>query len=120
MSGTDRGATPELGIELPQPTAPMANYVPFTVSGNLVVRVGPGQRANGKRCEFVGKLGAEIAIADGQQAARLCALNILAHLKRRLRRRSRPGAAGACGSAGLSTARPTSPRCRRSSTAPPT
>ena len=61
----------------------MANYVPFTVSGNLVFVSGQICQWNGER-RFVGKLGAGDSIADGQQAARLCALNILAQLQRRL------------------------------------
>src|SRR5258708_968748 len=70
----------ELGIELPEPSAPVANYVPFTVSGSLVFIAGQISQWNGER-RFVGKLGAGIGIADGQEAARLCALNVLAHLR---------------------------------------
>jgi len=58
----------------------VANYVPFAVSGNLVLIAGQLCLWNGER-RFVGKLGAAIGIPDGQQAARLCALNILAHLR---------------------------------------
>lgn len=65
---------------MPQTTAPIANYVPFTVSGKMVVVSGQVSLRNGK-AEFVGKLGREISVAEGQQAARLCALNIIAHLK---------------------------------------
>ena len=70
----------DLGIELPQPTAPLANYVPFTVSGNLVFIAGQISQWNGER-RFIGKLGAEFDVAEGQQAARLCALNVLAQLQ---------------------------------------
>ena len=80
MSGTIEARLKELGIELPQPGAPVANYVPYTVSGNLVVISGQLCVWNGER-RFVGKLGGGVSIADGQQAARLCALNILAHLR---------------------------------------
>jgi len=80
MSGTIEARLKELGIELPQTTAPIANYVPYTISGNLVVVSGQVSVRDGK-AEFCGKLGREIDIAAGQQAARLCALNILAHLK---------------------------------------
>ena len=80
MSGTIDARLRQLGIELPEPAAPVANYVPFTVSGNLVFIAGQLCLWNGER-RFVGKLGAGITIADGQQAARLCALNILAHLR---------------------------------------
>ena len=80
MSGTIDARLRQLGIELPEPAAPVANYVPFTVSGNLVFIAGQLCLWNGER-RFPGKLGAGISIADGQQAARLCALNILAHLR---------------------------------------
>src|SRR5712692_10431401 len=84
MVGKIEARLRELGIELPTPAAPVANYVPFTVSatgsGNLVFIAGQICQWNGER-RFVGKLGAGISIADGQQAARLCALNILAHLR---------------------------------------
>lgn len=70
----------ELGIVLPKPAAPAANYTPFVISGNQVfisgqVPVGP----NG--IEWQGKCGAEFSVAEGQQAARLCALNLLAQLQ---------------------------------------
>jgi enamine deaminase RidA (YjgF/YER057c/UK114 family) len=80
MSGKIETRLKELGVELPQASTPVANYVPFTVSGSLVIVSGQVSVRNGK-AEFIGKLGREISIPDGQQAARLCALNILAHLK---------------------------------------
>ena len=80
MAGRIEARLRELGIELPQAASPVANYVPFTVSGPLVVVSGQICVWNGER-RFVGKLGAGVSIADGQQAARLCALNILAHLQ---------------------------------------
>jgi enamine deaminase RidA (YjgF/YER057c/UK114 family) len=80
MTGTVDARLQELGIELPQASAPVANYVPFTRSGNLVIVSGQVSVRNGK-AEYIGKLGREISVAEGQQAARLCALNVLAHLK---------------------------------------
>ena len=80
MSGKIEARLTELGIKLPQATAPIANYVPFTVAGNIVVVSGQVSVRGGKP-EFVGKLGREVSVVDGQQAARLCALNILAHVK---------------------------------------
>jgi enamine deaminase RidA (YjgF/YER057c/UK114 family) len=80
ISGKIDARLKELGIELPQATAPVANYVPYTVTGNLVVVSGQVTLWGGK-VEYVGKLGREIGIEDGQKAARLCALNILTHLK---------------------------------------
>ena len=80
MAGSIEARLAARGIELPAAAAPVANYVPYTVSGNLVVVSGQLCVWNGER-RFVGKLGAGISIEDGQQAARLCALNILAHLR---------------------------------------
>ncbi len=80
MSGRVEARLKERGIELPAPTAPVANYVPYTLAGKLVTISGQIPLWNGER-RFVGKLGRDVSIADGQQAARLCALNILAHLK---------------------------------------
>ena len=80
MSGRIEARLKQLGIELPEPAAPVANYVPFTISGNLVFVSGQICVWNGER-RFVGKLGAGIGVAEGQQAARLCVLNILAQLR---------------------------------------
>jgi enamine deaminase RidA (YjgF/YER057c/UK114 family) len=80
MSGKIEARLRELGIELPQASAPVANYVPYTTSGNLVIVSGQVSVRGGKP-EFVGKLGRDIDVASGQQAARLCALNVVAHLK---------------------------------------
>jgi len=80
MAGRIEARLRELGIELPEPAAPIANYVPFAVSGRLVFIAGQICQWNGER-RFVGKLGREISIPDGQRAARLCALNILAQLR---------------------------------------
>jgi enamine deaminase RidA (YjgF/YER057c/UK114 family) len=80
MSGKIDARLGALGIELPLPAAPVANYVPFTICGNLVFIAGQICQWNGER-RFVGKLGAGVAVADGQAAARLCALNIISHLR---------------------------------------
>jgi len=69
-----------LKIELPEPSAPGANYVPFVQTGNLVFITGQLSQWNGER-RFIGKLGAEFDVAEGQQAARLCALNVLSLLR---------------------------------------
>ena len=69
-----------LGIELPMPSAPGANYVPFVRSGNLVFLTGQLSQWNGER-RFIGKLGREFEVDQGRQAARLCALNLVAHLR---------------------------------------
>ncbi|MFT6077369.1 MAG: enamine deaminase RidA (YjgF/YER057c/UK114 family) [Rickettsiales bacterium] len=69
----------KLGIILPEPVVPIANYVPFVQTGNQVFISGQIPIENGKVI-FTGKLGKDISIEDGQKAARICAINILANL----------------------------------------
>jgi enamine deaminase RidA (YjgF/YER057c/UK114 family) len=73
----------ELGITLPTPAAPVANYVPFVRTGKLVVISGQlCLGLDGKLSDaHKGKLGAEISPQAGQEAAGLCAINVLAQLK---------------------------------------
>lgn len=73
----------ELELELPRPSLPGANYVSFVRTGNLIHLTGQLSQWNGER-RFVGKLGREFDTAEGQQAARLCALNLIAHLRNAL------------------------------------
>lgn len=80
MAGRIEARLQELGIELPQPAAPLANYVGYAVSGNLVIVAGQLCTWNGQ-LRHIGKLGAVIAIDEGKQAARLCALNVLAQAR---------------------------------------
>ncbi|MBN9562675.1 MAG: RidA family protein [Alphaproteobacteria bacterium] len=70
----------ELGISLPAPAAPLANYVPYVVTGNLVVVSGQGPAIDGK-VAFTGKVGEAHSVEQGQQAARLCMVNVLAQLR---------------------------------------
>lgn len=70
----------ELGITLPKPSTPAANYVPFVISGNQVfisgqVPVGP------EGLMYQGKVGRDVTAENAQLAARLCALNIIAQVK---------------------------------------
>ena len=69
----------ELGLVLPEPSAPVANYVPYTISGNQVFISGQiskiGDQAIG------GRLGEGLTVEEGQAAARLSALNLLAQMK---------------------------------------
>ena len=69
----------ELGIVLPNPVAPVANYVPFVRTGSLLVV--SGQISLGPNGLVAGKLGGGISIEDGQKAARICGLNVLAHIQ---------------------------------------
>ena len=70
----------ELGITLPAPPAPVAAYVPFTVAGNIVHVAGQLPLLDGKLLS-VGHLGGTVSVADGQAAARQCAINLLAQVK---------------------------------------
>jgi enamine deaminase RidA (YjgF/YER057c/UK114 family) len=69
----------ELGIVLPVPMAPVATYVPVTIAGNLVTVSGQLPAIDGK-VAVTGKLGAGVSIDEGQHAARLCLINVLAQL----------------------------------------
>jgi enamine deaminase RidA (YjgF/YER057c/UK114 family) len=68
----------ELGISLPPPRAPLANYVPARRVDNLVYTA--GQVSGTVEHEIKGKLGADLTVEQGREAARLCALNCLAAL----------------------------------------
>jgi len=70
----------ELGLELPQPSLPGANYVPFVRTGELLFLTGQLSQWNGER-RFVGKVGREFDLEQARQAARLCALNLVAQAK---------------------------------------
>lgn len=80
MGGRIEARLRELGIELPQPAAPVANYVPFATAGALVFIAGQICQWHGE-LRFVGKLGAGVSLAEGKEAARLCGLNILSQLR---------------------------------------
>ena len=81
MPGTVEKKLSELGIALPAPAAPVANYVGFVRSGNILVV--SGQLCFDAEGKLVakGKLGGAVSIEDGQKAARTCAINVLAQLK---------------------------------------
>ncbi len=68
----------ELGITLPAPRAPLANYVPARRVGNLIYTA--GQISGTADREFKGKLGQDLEVEQGREAARLCAMNCLAAL----------------------------------------
>jgi enamine deaminase RidA (YjgF/YER057c/UK114 family) len=70
----------ELGIELPQPAKPVANYVGWVRTGNLVFTAGQVPLKDGK-FEYQGKVGKDFSIEEAAKAARICAINILAQLK---------------------------------------
>jgi len=69
-----------LGLTLPTPPAPVANYVRAVTVGNLVFLSGHGPTRDGKQA-YQGKVGAERTIEEGYEAAKLVMLNCLASLK---------------------------------------
>ena len=70
----------ELNITLPNPPAPVASYVPYVVSGNLVYISGQ-VTLTPEGLKYVGTVGKELSLEDGQAAARLCAINVIAQAK---------------------------------------
>ena len=80
-----RAQTPEknlqdLGIELPKPSTPLFSYVTFVRTGNLIYLSGQGPRkADGSF--ITGKLGRDLSIEQGVEAAKLSCINLLANLQ---------------------------------------
>ena len=81
MAGTIEMKLRELGLALPTLAAPLANYVGFVRTGNLLFV--SGQLCFGADGSLVakGKLGGGVSVEDGQKAAQACAVNLLAQLK---------------------------------------
>ena len=71
----------ELGITMPDSPAPLANYVPVVRTGNLIYLSGVGPTAKSDGSEYKGKLGNDISVDEGYDAARLTAVNLIARLK---------------------------------------
>ncbi|MDX2102714.1 MAG: RidA family protein [Alphaproteobacteria bacterium] len=80
MAGMTEARLQELGLELPSAPAPAASYVPTVITGSLLFTAGQVPVKDGQRL-FVGKVGATMDVATAQEAAKLCALNILAQVK---------------------------------------
>ena len=80
MPGTIDARLAELGINLPVGASPVANYVPYVQSGNLVFVAGQIPLADGK-VRHTGILGDSVEVEEGRAAARLCALNVVAQVK---------------------------------------
>jgi enamine deaminase RidA (YjgF/YER057c/UK114 family) len=70
----------ELGVTLPAAPAPVANYVPYYQAGDLLFISGQISRTGDGKI-LAGKLGAEVNVEGGREAAKACALNILAQAK---------------------------------------
>ena len=71
----------QLGIIIPDISAPLANYVPYKVSDNILYISGQGPVSESKLV-YKGKVGEDISIDDGIKAAELCCINIIAALKK--------------------------------------
>jgi enamine deaminase RidA (YjgF/YER057c/UK114 family) len=81
MAGAVDKKLADLGIVLPTPAAPIANYVGFVRTGNLLFVSGQLCLDAEGKLVAKGKLGAEVSVEDGQKAARACAVNVLAQAR---------------------------------------
>ncbi len=73
----------QLGIQLPAVPTPMANYVRSVRVGNLLFLAGHGPQKDGKQA-YIGKVGRDLSVEEGQQSARLVGLNLLASTREAL------------------------------------
>ncbi len=80
MTNTIEGRLKALGLTLPDAPAPVANYVPFHIAGQLLFISGQISRA-ADGTVMTGKLGGGVDVAGGRAAAKLCALNILSQAR---------------------------------------
>ena len=80
MAGRIEAKLAELGITLPTPMAPIANYVPYVVTGNIVVVSGQVPARDGK-VAITGKVSWGVSPEQAKEAAQLCFINVLVHLK---------------------------------------
>jgi enamine deaminase RidA (YjgF/YER057c/UK114 family) len=80
MAGKIETKLAEMGIELPRPMPPIANYVPYVVTGNLVAVSGQVPAVDGK-VAVTGKVSWGVSVEKAQEAARLCFINVLVHLR---------------------------------------
>ncbi|MEX0922948.1 MAG: RidA family protein [Rhodovibrionaceae bacterium] len=80
MAGQIDARLAELGIEVPDAAAPVANYVGYVISGKTVFVSGQVPMKDGD-FQYVGKVGDRISVEEAQEAAKICAINIIAQLK---------------------------------------
>jgi enamine deaminase RidA (YjgF/YER057c/UK114 family) len=81
MAGAVENKLKGLGIALKEAPAPVANYVPFVLTGNLLMVSGQLCFDGDGKIVAKGQLGGGVSIEDGQKAARACAVNLLAQVK---------------------------------------
>lgn len=80
MAGQIEAKLEKLGVVLPAPMAPIANYVPYVVAGDLVVISGQLPTIDGK-VAWSGKVGGAVSVEDAALACRQSFINLLVHLK---------------------------------------
>ena len=80
MTGKIDARLKSLGLALPAAPAPVANYVPYVRTGNLVFVSGQIPLENGA-IKYVGRVGSEVTPEHAYEAAKLCALNLIAQAK---------------------------------------
>ena len=81
MAGKVEKKLADLGIVLPTPASPIANYIGFVRTGALLFVSGQICLDADGKLVAKGKLGAGVSVEDGQKAARACAINLLAQVK---------------------------------------
>jgi len=79
MASTTHPRLETLGIVLPDPMPPAANYVPWTIAGSLLHVAGQGPVENGA-IKCTGRVGAEVSVKTAIAAARLTGLNLLSQV----------------------------------------
>jgi enamine deaminase RidA (YjgF/YER057c/UK114 family) len=70
----------DLGIAVPEPAAPVANYVGWVRTGNIVFTSGQVPLKGGQ-FHYQGKVGAEISLEQAGEAAKMCAINVISQVK---------------------------------------
>ena len=81
MAQTVEQRLTNMGVSLPKPAAPAANYVPFVTAGKLIFVAGQITILDGK-LQYLRKVGDTLSTEDGYKAARICAINLIAQVKK--------------------------------------
>ena len=80
MAGEIDARLQDLGIELPEAAAPVANYVPYVIDGKQLWVAGQVPFWNGA-VKYTGVVGQDVSVDEAVDAARICAINILAQTR---------------------------------------